>query len=192
MYVLVTGPPAAGKTFLAVPLARSLVLPLIGKDVIKEAMHDGLPTSEPREVWSRHLSDTAYGVMLALLKDVPAAVLDLNLPMELAVEVRRPSTTPRPDLLQMSPGRARASSVGASDISPSSSSRRRRARRCPIAGCARERACSPACSIVGGRHVRSRRRRRSGELDPPRPPGRLAAARRGKLDAYCRGRPVWR
>lgn len=93
MYVLVTGPPAAGKTFLAVPLARTLGLPLLGKDVIKEAMHDGLPASEPREVWSRHLSDTAYGVMLALLQDVPAAVLDLNLPSELASRfegLRRP------------------------------------------------------------------------------------------------------
>ena len=93
MYVLVTGPPAAGKTFLAVPLARTLVLPLVGKDVIKEAMHDGLPSSEPREVWSRHLSDTAYSVMLALLEDIPAAVLDLNLPMELASrfeDLRRP------------------------------------------------------------------------------------------------------
>jgi uridine kinase len=35
--VLVTGPPASGKTTLARPLADALDLPLIGKDLIKEA-----------------------------------------------------------------------------------------------------------------------------------------------------------
>ena len=93
MYVLVTGPPAAGKTFLAVPLARTLGLPVLGKDVIKEAMHDALPSAGSRDVWSRHLSEAAYGVLLALLEGIPSAVLDLNLPMELAPRfesLRRP------------------------------------------------------------------------------------------------------
>ncbi|HEX8858768.1 MAG TPA: AAA family ATPase [Actinomycetes bacterium] len=40
--VLVTGPPASGKTTLARPLAFSLGLPLLGKDTIKEALFDTL------------------------------------------------------------------------------------------------------------------------------------------------------
>jgi predicted kinase len=40
--VLVTGPPAAGKTTVARPLARCLALPLIGKDTIKEALFDAM------------------------------------------------------------------------------------------------------------------------------------------------------
>jgi hypothetical protein len=84
MLVLVTGPPASGKTSLAIPLAAALGLPLLAKDAIKEAMHDGLPPTGAREVWSRHLSDTSYAILLALLEDVPSAVVDLNLPSEWA------------------------------------------------------------------------------------------------------------
>jgi predicted kinase len=84
MFVLVTGPPASGKTSLAVPLARDLGLPALAKDTIKEVMHDGLPPSGSRAAWSRHLSDTSYALVLALVESVPAAVLDLNLPLEWA------------------------------------------------------------------------------------------------------------
>jgi molybdopterin-guanine dinucleotide biosynthesis protein len=42
--VLVTGPPASGKTTLARPLASYLGLPLLGKDTIKEALFDALGT----------------------------------------------------------------------------------------------------------------------------------------------------
>ena len=40
--VLVTGPPASGKTTLARPLAAALGRPLIGKDLINEALFDAL------------------------------------------------------------------------------------------------------------------------------------------------------
>lgn len=83
MLVFVTGPPAAGKTSLAVPLARKLDLPLLSKDAIKEAIHDELPSSGS-EAWSRHLSDASYRVLLSLLRNVPSAVIDLNLPTEWA------------------------------------------------------------------------------------------------------------
>jgi predicted kinase len=74
--VLVTGPPAAGKTTVARPLARRLALPMIGKDTIKEALFDALGTGD-RE-WSRRLGGASYAVMLALARQVPAAVLDAN------------------------------------------------------------------------------------------------------------------
>jgi predicted kinase len=45
--VLVTGPPASGKTSLAQPLARHLGRPLLGKDTIKEALFDSLGTGDP-------------------------------------------------------------------------------------------------------------------------------------------------
>ena len=83
MIVFVTGPPAAGKTSLARPLALALNMPLVGKDTIKEALHDGLSPSFPADRgWSRNLSEVSYRVILALLPDLPAAVVDLNLPPE--------------------------------------------------------------------------------------------------------------
>jgi predicted kinase len=74
--VLVTGPPAAGKTTVARPLAACLGLPLIGKDTIKEALFDAMGTGD-RE-WSRRLGGASFAVMLALAREVRAAVLDAN------------------------------------------------------------------------------------------------------------------
>jgi predicted kinase len=75
--VLVTGPPASGKTTLAVPLAATLGLPLIGKDLIKEALFDALGTGD--RAWSRRLGRTSYEVLYAVAGALPAAVLDANL-----------------------------------------------------------------------------------------------------------------
>jgi predicted kinase len=82
LLVLVTGPPASGKTTLAVPLAAALDLPLIGKDLIKEALFDALGTGD--RAWSRRLGKASYEVLYTVAGALPAAVLDANLGPEAA------------------------------------------------------------------------------------------------------------
>jgi hypothetical protein len=74
--VVVTGPPGAGKSTLARPLAAELGLPLIAKDVIKEALAVVFPPADVPD--SRRLGAATYEVMFALAKDAPAAVLESN------------------------------------------------------------------------------------------------------------------
>ena len=75
--VVVTGPPAAGKTTIARELASRLRLPLIAKDTIKEALFDGLGTGDLE--WSQRLGTGTYLAMLALAEDSVAAGADLIL-----------------------------------------------------------------------------------------------------------------
>ena len=72
--VVVAGIPGSGKTTLARPLARELRLPLISKDVIKEALFEALGTGDLE--WSQQLGRAAHGVMYALAADAGAAVLE--------------------------------------------------------------------------------------------------------------------
>lgn len=76
MLLLVTGPPASGKTTLARPLAHHLGLPLLGKDTVKEALFDTLGTGD--RAWSRRLGAASYAVLLALARQLPAVALDAN------------------------------------------------------------------------------------------------------------------
>jgi adenylate kinase family enzyme len=76
MFVMVSGPPGAGKSTLARPIADQLQLPLIAKDAIKEALMDvlGYPTSVEE---SRTLGRAAVMAMLNVAAASHAgAVLD--------------------------------------------------------------------------------------------------------------------
>jgi predicted kinase len=75
--VLVSGPPAAGKTTLAVPLAVELGFALLAKDRIKETLHDALGFDADL-AWSRRLGAATMELLWALAADAPAAVLEAN------------------------------------------------------------------------------------------------------------------
>jgi predicted kinase len=75
VYVVVSGPPASGKTTLSAALAHALDLPLIAKDTIKKALVGALPAADLEE--SRRLGGAAVAGLLAVAADNPAgAVID--------------------------------------------------------------------------------------------------------------------
>jgi predicted kinase len=67
--VVVTGPPASGKSTVAARLAEELPMPLVTKDGIKEALFDSLGTGD--RAWSKRLGEAAW---LVLFHVVEAAV----------------------------------------------------------------------------------------------------------------------
>ena len=90
LLVVVTGPPAAGKTTVARELAAQLRLPLIAKDTIKEALFDTLGAGDL--AWSQRLGPPTFEVMLAIAEEALAAgaslVLEANFVRGGEVEAR--------------------------------------------------------------------------------------------------------
>ncbi|GAA4720496.1 AAA family ATPase [Nocardioides conyzicola] len=74
MYVVVTGPPASGKSTLAPVLAAELGWPLLAKDTIKAGLVESLGAESIDE--SRRLGAAAVRALLALAHDNDDAVLD--------------------------------------------------------------------------------------------------------------------
>lgn len=71
--ILVTGVPASGKSTLSRLLADTLQLPILSKDVVKEALHDSLGTADPVAV-----SQASAEVIWRLLPHFPAgAIVDM-------------------------------------------------------------------------------------------------------------------
>lgn len=77
VFVVVSGPPASGKSTLAPVLARELGLPLVAKDTIKDALMSVLPVPDVEA--SRQLGRGAVAAMLAVAAESPiGAVIESN------------------------------------------------------------------------------------------------------------------
>lgn len=88
LYVVVSGPPASGKSTLAPVLARELGLPLVAKDTIKDALMSVL--SAPDVDASRQLGRAAVAAMLAVAAESPVgAVIESNFYRSVAVHSLR-------------------------------------------------------------------------------------------------------
>lgn len=89
LFVVVSGPPASGKSTVAPALARELGLPLVAKDTIKDALMSLLPV--PNVEASRQIGRGAVAAMLAVAADSPiGAVIESNFYRSVAVdELRR-------------------------------------------------------------------------------------------------------
>jgi predicted kinase len=90
--VVVSGPPASGKTTVAVPLARALRLPLVAKDTVKEALMDSLGAEDVDR--SRELGKAAFAVVFAFarshLDSGVGLVLEANFAFGVSEEELRP------------------------------------------------------------------------------------------------------
>lgn len=75
LLVVVTGPPASGKTTFARALSEELRLPLVTKDELKETLFDALGTGD--RAWSRRLGRASIDILFLLLRQQLAADLPM-------------------------------------------------------------------------------------------------------------------
>ncbi len=87
--VMVSGPPGAGKTTLARPLARALDFALLSKDDIKEPMFDALGPGHRDAAATQRLGAASWEVLWALAPHCPRLVLEANFHWDSAYERER-------------------------------------------------------------------------------------------------------
>ncbi|HEX4038684.1 MAG TPA: AAA family ATPase [Acidobacteriaceae bacterium] len=76
--MLVSGPPGAGKTTLARPLAARLGFALLTKDDVKETLWTAMEAEPGDAALSRRIGAAAMEVLWALAPHCPALVLEAN------------------------------------------------------------------------------------------------------------------
>lgn len=76
--VLISGPPASGKTTVARPLAQALGFALLTKDDIKESLFASLGARPGNLPDSRRLGDAAIELLWALAPHCPGVILEAN------------------------------------------------------------------------------------------------------------------
>lgn len=76
--VLVSGPPAAGKTALAQPLAQALGFALLTKDDVKESLYASLDGGPGDIEFSHRLSNASMDLLWTLAPHCPHVVLEAN------------------------------------------------------------------------------------------------------------------
>ena len=76
--VLVSGPPASGKTTIARPLAEALGFALLTKDDIKESLFTSLNGPPNDLAYSRQIGSAAMNLLWTLAAHCPQVVLEAN------------------------------------------------------------------------------------------------------------------
>jgi hypothetical protein len=126
--IVISGPPASGKSALAACLQARHRWPLLAKDTIKECLFDSLGVGD--RTWSRRLSDASFELMFRLA----AAALGVT-PVLMIEGNFRPEHGPRIDGLAIDPGTTvlhvslRSAPARGEPAAPRGTSRRRACRR---------------------------------------------------------------